>query len=520
MRYGVVLAVLLCLCGLRAAEAWPQYTIIPEDSQCYHQNTSCSACTGYEGEACVWTLTSWPPIQCWPAEYDAVRGRWVANTTAYLAIANATAPDPAPPMWTPVQDWFKCAWHADALQCADTCLARIENDDNNRRRNGEGRVRYSRNEMRVAATFNTSDYTQANWNSLGFDFYEVSMDGGSGDVAIGPPTCNFQISYGTKPVGVAGADASISSQSFMLMFDSYFFYSTADYPTGWTPGGVVDPPAYTTLMNLTIQGNASVILNGTVVNTVTLLPQNYAGTPNQFNLTCYWSNVPFYYDADHYIAPYTTKCDIQMANLTYPEGTDAVALRVVAMSSVEEHQMNQHEGDQDGGDREQSHTSLGAGTFIWDPTVYLNDNTTDTATVYGHGPLACGEFEWLTSEVRAYLLEHVKINPANILCNYFSFATASEPKFMWDPEIGLDLNATDTPATTTPAAPAEDIRLALGLGIGLGGAALLVVLGGLIYFCNASNAPPAAATVTSGWEPRPRYQKVKKRFVPRDIEFD
>lgn len=475
MQWSICILLVAITSVLVGVEALPPGVVVPTDSHCYAQNASCTACTSYANESCIWTLTSWPPIQCWPAIYDTALGHWKPNTTAYIVLANATAPNPAPPMWSPVMDQFKCGWLSGVMECESSCSARVE-DGNNQRNNGALMVRYSRNELNVPSTYNVSNWTPENWNSLGFNFYEVSMDGGSGDVSIGPPTCNIQMSYGTKPIGVATANASISSTSFMLMFDSYFFYSTTDYPLGWKPTTGVDDPTFHTLMNLTIQGNASVIRNGTVVNAVTLLPQHYNGTANQFNITCYWSNVPFYYDALHYIEPYTTKCDIQMANLTYPAGTDAVGLRVVAMSSLEEHTLNQHEGDDDSGTKTQSHTSLGAGTFTWDPTVYLNGNVSRTAVVRGNGPLACGTFDWLTADVTDYLLAHVNINPDNILCNYFSFETASQAKFMWDPEVGLDPNATDTTPTTpttTPYNDSVDIAVVVAIPLAIVGSAFL-----------------------------------------------
>ena len=510
MQATFIYVLIISALAAMAVHAFPPGTQIPTDSQCYHQNTSCADCTGFADEVCVWSLVQWPRIACWPAKYDTVQLRWVANTTAYEILANATAPDPAPPMWTPVQDQFHCFWHNDTHSCDEDCSARVENDDNHRN-NGATMVRYGRNELLVPATYDPTDWSPSNWNSLGFNFYEVSMDGGSGDVSIGPPTCNFQISYGTKPVGVAQGDPSIASHSFMLMFDSYFFYSSTDYPTGWAPGGVLDPPIYHTLMHLTIQGNASVLRNGTVVNTVTLLPQNYDGTADQFNLTCYWSPTAFYYDASHYIAPYTTKCDIQMANLTYPAGLDSVALRVVAMSSIEEQHYGQCDGDCNQ-PHQQSHTALGAGTFDWDPTVYLNDDTAQTATVYGHGPLTCGEFEWLTPDVRAYLISHVNIKPENILCNYFSFSTAGEPKFMWDPEIGLDLNATsDTSAVVQSSS--SDLNLGLGLGLGLGIPFLIGVMG--LWFWCAMRPAESSATATS-----PTGRRYSKRNVGEFLELE
>jgi hypothetical protein len=486
------LVVLVFFAG--ASLAFPPGTQIPTDSQCYYQNTTCANCTGYAHERCVWSLTQWPRIACWPAQYDSVQLRWVANTTAYVKLANATAPNPAPPMWTPVQDQFHCFWDNTTHTCGVDCAAKVENSDN-QRNNGQTMVRYDRNELEIPPTYDPTDWSPQNWNSLGFNFYEVSMDGGSGDVSIGPPTCNFQISYGAKPVGVAQGDASIASHSFMLMFDSYFFYSSADYPTGWAPGGVLDPPIYNELLNLSIQGNLSVLRNGTVVNTVTLLPQNYAHTTNQFNMTCYWSPNAFYYDAAHYITPYTTKCDIQMANLTYPAGTDSVALRVVAMSSVEQ----QNYGPCDGScnqPHQQSHTALGAGTFDWDPTIYLNGNTSLTATVFGHGPLDCGVFSWLTPTVREYLITHVNINPTNIKCNYFSFSTAGAPKFMWDPEIGLNLSASNPNDTTTTVLEPSDGNAGLTLGLILGLALGLPLLAGAVvwlYLSSRSSATPAYA---------------------------
>lgn len=179
MRWLILVVLLLPL----AVQAFPPGTLIPTDSQCYYQNTSCANCTGYTGASCVWALTSWPRISCWPAKYDLISLQWVANTTAYEILANATAPVPAPPLWTPVQDQFHCYWHNVTAPCTRDCLAKIDNSDNSRN-NGATIVKYGRNEMVVPATYDPSNYTQASWNSLGFNFYEVRVASNQCPMAI------------------------------------------------------------------------------------------------------------------------------------------------------------------------------------------------------------------------------------------------------------------------------------------------------------------------------------------------
>lgn len=348
------------------------------------------------------------------------------------------------------------------------------------------------------------------------------MDGGSGDVSIGPPTCNFQVSYGNKPVGVSQIGGSVTSHSIMFMFDSYFFYSSTDYPTGWAPGGVLDPPLYHTLMNLTIQGNASIIRNGTVVNAVTLLPQHYNGTTNQFNLTCYWASVPFYYDALHLILPYTTKCDVQMANLSYPAGLDSVGLRVVAMSSLEEQNLNQDDGN---APHPQSHTTLGAGTFDWDSTVMLNGNVSRLGSVFGNGPSLCGNFAWLTPAVKAYLLANVSLDIDHVLCQYYSFATAGQAKFIWDPVLGLDVNASapDAAAAVPDDSSSDTIGLGLGLGLGLGvGIPLAIIVVVLLYLVSLGGnmTPEELDRAVADIDRREARNKYRRTHNGQDIELE
>lgn len=428
------LLALLLLSALAAAQ--PPGTVIPAGSQCYRQNSSCANCTGYALETCVWSLTSAPGIQCWPAKYDTTRARWLANTTAYLLAPNATLP---------IVDRYGCYWHKTAAPtCAATCLARTENSENSQLLT-EKVATYRRSELTLASNFNGTAFwgNATARTATAYPFYELVINGGRTSETSGPPTAHVRLAYGAKPTAVAAASPALASHALLLAFDAYFFYAAADYPTGYEPYKKPTPPTFHALNLLQISANASITMNGTTVNNVIFAPAD-AGADNAFSLTCYWSPQPFYYNAAHLVTPFQVKCDVAGDQLVYPAGTDSVGLRVLSVSNLAVASQNQLQAVAEYAATQQ--IALGAGTLLWDTTARSTHASPPSIfAVAGHGPGGCTPDAkldtWLTDAVKAQMTDNLLLPPAQILCSYFSFSTDNAPAFTWDPVIGLDPSA-------------------------------------------------------------------------------